>query len=270
MLSIIISSYQPEYFTKVEKNIAETCGIQYEIVKIENPKLMGICEAYNRGAEKAQYENLLFLHEDVEFVTQNWGGLLIESVNKISCGILGLAGSDYVPNVPFCWWDNFENTVRNIYQFADDKAIRDYNITSDKQVFAIDGVFIACKKKIWEEFRFNNLIKGFHGYDLDFSIRVSEKYSNIVAHNIKLKHFSVGNPNKDWFENILVNRRNFSTPSRQILHKKTELFFYRKLEERLKLFNIQNYKRILLKYNNPSYIGFKAALKNTFNLIFND
>ncbi|HBR11511.1 MAG TPA: hypothetical protein DD740_04740 [Chryseobacterium sp.] len=74
MLSIIISSYQPDYFAALEKNIAETCGIPYEIVKIDNPGVMGICEAYNKGAALAQYENLLFLHEDVEFETKDWGG----------------------------------------------------------------------------------------------------------------------------------------------------------------------------------------------------
>ena len=72
MLSIIISSYQPEFYLALEKNIAESIGIPYEIMKIDNPGIMGICEAYNRGAEKAQYDFLLFLHEDVLFETQDW------------------------------------------------------------------------------------------------------------------------------------------------------------------------------------------------------
>ena len=50
MLSIIISSYQPQNFSAIEKNIAETCGILYEIIKVDNKNLMGKCAAYNIGA----------------------------------------------------------------------------------------------------------------------------------------------------------------------------------------------------------------------------
>ena len=71
MLSIIISSYQPHYYTALEKNIAATCGVEYELIKIDNPGLMGLCQAYNKGAEKAKYEYLLFLHEDVNVLTVN-------------------------------------------------------------------------------------------------------------------------------------------------------------------------------------------------------
>lgn len=46
MISIIISSYQSHFFSAVEINIAETCGVPYEIIKIENPGIMGICAAY--------------------------------------------------------------------------------------------------------------------------------------------------------------------------------------------------------------------------------
>ena len=50
MISIVISSYQPHFFAALEKNIVETIGVTYEIVQIYNPGTMGICEAYNKGA----------------------------------------------------------------------------------------------------------------------------------------------------------------------------------------------------------------------------
>lgn len=76
IISIIISSYQPNYFLALEKNIAETIGIPYEIIKIDNPNTMGICEAYNKGASKAQFENLLFIYEDILFQTKYWGRVI--------------------------------------------------------------------------------------------------------------------------------------------------------------------------------------------------
>lgn len=270
MLSIIVSSYRPDFYSALEKNIAATCGIVYEMIKVYNPGAMGICAAYNIGAEKSQYEHLLFLHEDVEFVTDNWGLFLSEYLNKSNCGVVGLAGSNYVPHVPFAWWDKYENTFKNVHQFNGHQEIRNYKVSDDKEVIVVDGVFIACKKKVYHEFLFNEKIKAYHGYDIDFSTRVSEKYTNIIGHTIKLKHFSEGNPDKDWWDNIVKNRRLFKAPTKQKLDKKTELYFYKQLEKRVQLFQSSHKKIILIRYNNPRFIGYKAALRNIINIILND
>lgn len=270
MLSIIISSYQPKYYAALEKNIAETCGIAYEIIKIDNPNLMGICIAYNLGAEKANYKNLLFLHEDVEFLTKNWGGNLLTHLQKPDCGVVGLAGCNYVPNVPFCWWDNFESTFRNIEQYSAGSKLRDYTLHKSEEVSIIDGVFMACTKGLFDKINFNEKITDFHGYDLDFSAKAANFSTNLVISDIQLRHFSEGKPDKIWWENILTSRIYFSAPQKQKVNKKKELFFYKKLEEKLQKFQIPNSKLILLKFNNPRFIGYKAFLKNTFHLLFND
>ncbi|MFX5306134.1 glycosyltransferase, partial [Acinetobacter baumannii] len=61
---------------------------------------MSITEAYNSGAEKSTFENLLFLHEDIIFYTRNWGNKLLHHLQKESTGIVGVAGSSYVPFAP--------------------------------------------------------------------------------------------------------------------------------------------------------------------------
>lgn len=268
MLSVIISSYQPHYFSALEQNIAETIGVPNEIIKIDNPNLMGICEAYNLGAGKAKYENLLFLHDDVEFTTQNWGKTLLNYLGKPKCGVIGLAGSTYVPNVPFCWWDNFETTFRNINQYSGSKKLKAYELERPTEVLVIDGVFIGCKKSLYEKIKFNEAIAGFHGYDIDFSVRAADIAANFVIHDIQVNHFSEGKPDKNWWNNLVKYRPLFSAPKKQNISKKMELFFYKKLEEKLQIFRIQNKKEILLKYNNPKYVGYKACAKNFFKIIF--
>ncbi|MFX4377337.1 glycosyltransferase, partial [Acinetobacter baumannii] len=52
-----------------------------------------ICSAYNEGAEKAKYDNLCFVHEDVVFRTNNWGQIALTEVKKFD--LLGVAGSNY-------------------------------------------------------------------------------------------------------------------------------------------------------------------------------
>lgn len=212
MLSIIISSYQENYYNALEKNIAETIGLPYEIIKIKNVGEMGICEAYNKGALKAKYDYLLFVHEDIVFHTQNWGELLIKHLDKENVGVVGIAGSNYVPKSPIGWHlpdnkYNFLNFIQNNRSKSNPRLFS--NINQSYQVFALDGVFMAVKRIIFKEFLFNEEVKGFHGYDLDFSLQIAQKYKNFVISDILIEHFSVGIPNIEWFKNnILIKEKN--------------------------------------------------------------
>ena len=204
MLSIIISSYQPHYYIALEKNIADTIGIPYEIIKIDNNGIMGICEAYNRGAEKAQYDFLLFLHEDVLFETKDWGLILTQLLSKKSIGCVGLAGGDYVSTYPLPWWQNKERRFFHLNQISTNEEKKINRLTEHKNVIFLDGVFIACRRNIFLETRFSDYLQGFHGYDMDFSWRASQTHQNIVSHEITLTHFSAGHPNIEWFKSLIL------------------------------------------------------------------
>ena len=204
MLSIIISSYQPHYYIALEKNIADTIGIPYEIIKIDNPGIMGICEAHDRGAEKAQYEFLLFLHEDVLFETKDWGLILTQLLSKKSIGCVGLAGGDYVSTYPLPWWQNKERRFFHLNQISTNEEKKINRLTEHKNVIFLDGVFIACRRNIFLETRFSDYLQGFHGYDMDFSWRASQTHQNIVSHEITLTHFSAGHPNIEWFKSLIL------------------------------------------------------------------
>ena len=204
MLSIIISSYQPHYYQALEKNIAETIGIPYEVIKVDNPGKMGICEAYNHGAQKAQYDYLLFLHEDVLFETQNWGLILTQLLSKKSIGCVGLAGGDYVSTYPLPWWQNKERRFFHLNQISTNEEKKITRLTEHKSVIFLDGVFIACRRNIFLETRFSDYLQGFHGYDMDFSWRASQTHQNIVSHEITLTHFSAGHPNIEWFKSLIL------------------------------------------------------------------
>lgn len=212
MLSIIISSYQPDLFTALEKNIAETCGIAYEIIKVDNPGLMGICEAYNKGAEQAKYDFLLFLHEDVLFETENWGLILINHLKDDEVGCVGLAGASYIPNVPCGWWMVDGYAYSHLAHFnKKTKERHNYTFEGNQEglvsVKFLDGVFIASKKSTWAQKKFDERLKGFHAYDISFSLGLSKRLRNYITNRIDLIHFSAGNLSKDWLEQLLLNRK---------------------------------------------------------------
>ena len=259
MLSIIISSYQPDYFTALEKNIAETCGVPYEIIKVDNQGIMGICEAYNRGADKAKFDYLLFLHEDVLFETQNWGEILVDYLQNSKIGCVGIAGSDYIPNCPFAWWDSPNHQFRNYNQYKKKKLLREYKQTEDKSVICIDGVLIACRTDVYNSVKFDENLKGFHMYDMCFSSNVAKFYKNIITSKIVLNHYSEGTVDLNWFYNIIKYRENLSVPDSLKIDKKAELFYLKIFVERLWEFKLSFFEklRLVIPYINPNFIGWR-------------
>lgn len=232
MLSIIISSYQPHYYTALEQNIAATCGVEYELIKIDNPGLMGLCEAYNKGAGLAKYENLLFLHEDVKFHSKNWGIKIFECLQLPNAGIAGIAGSKRKFNLPYGFYNavNGEN-----FAFLHHSGETPFGLKSDATpipVRVIDGVFMAMTKIIWTEFPFAKDLHGYHFYDLDLSMRVSEKFQNYLIPNTGLEHFSMGNFGDHWIKACLIffKTRNYRYDSSLPKEKRDlRIFWYRRL-----------------------------------------
>lgn len=227
MLSIIISSYQKYYFDQLTENIRETIGegFLYEIIQMWNPNVMSITEAYNSGAEKARYENLLFLHEDLIFYTRNWGNKLLHHLQKESTGIVGVAGSSYVPFAPSSW--TVAEKYNSVYILQGNKENAEFfhiNSTEENstKVFAVDGVFMAIRKENYNEFRFDENLKGFHGYDLDFSLRVAQKLQNFVINDILIKHFSGGNPDKKWLDSNIYIRKKLGLDFKQKIDPNVE------------------------------------------------
>ncbi|RSK40510.1 glycosyltransferase [Mangrovimonas spongiae] len=207
MISIIVSTYRPDYLSQLETNIAKTIGhITYEVIAVKNLGKFGICEAYNKGAEQAQYECLCFVHEDILFNTLNWGQRIIAHFKGNKVGAVGLAGSAYKSKIPSTWsvykpyvaYSLNQHTIKGI------KRLDNYNYTSNPlkaEVVSLDGVFIATKKSIWQQCRFDDkLLKGYHGYDMDFSMQVNQTHKLYVVFDILIEHFSEGNPDKIWMQ----------------------------------------------------------------------
>jgi len=208
MISIIVSSYQEVNFKNFSESVKNTIGnIPYEIIRIWNPKLMGVCEAYNKGAEQANYDYLLFVHEDVLFITKNWGNTLLNHLKDKMTGAIGVAGSTYKSMYPVGWCMNQKIGRMYIRQGdigKDDDIINPYNELKSK-VCCLDGVFIATKREIWLEYKFDqSLLQGYHSYDIDFSLSVSQKYDVFVIYDILILHFPRGSANKEWLDSAIA------------------------------------------------------------------
>src|SRR5690349_21085161 len=107
MISVIICSADPVELQLVKENIATTIGTVHEIIAFDNAHAeKGICELYNEGAKQAKNDILVFMHEDIEMKTADWGVKVLEIFNaNPNLGLMGVAGGGYKSVVPSSWYN---------------------------------------------------------------------------------------------------------------------------------------------------------------------
>lgn len=265
MISIIVSSYRNEYFEQLAHNIRSTIGVEYEIIRIENNNEFSIGTAYNKGANLAKYENLIFCHEDLLFCTLDWGKIIMPYFNLPNLGAWGIAGSDYIPYAPSGWYISDDSSYINILQHNKSGEVKDINNFNNDYIKAklIDGVLIGTTKTIFSNHNFPEFVKGYHGYDTAFSLHLSEKYQNYVVGSIKIEHFSLGNPDKTWFENNIQIRDQFIHQSEnQNVNDQLELKAYRKfIVDSFRFLSITDAVANSYKYLSLKKIGWRNLMK---------
>jgi Glycosyltransferase like family len=279
MISIIICSKNSSLAEMLAKNIAVTIGVPYEIIAIDNSiHNNSICSIYNKGGSRAKYPLLCFIHEDVLFRTIDWGINLCNHFKNESIGVIGVAGSDSFSKVPSTWSNAFISKEVNIIQHQNKnlKATTHLHFTHNdkkevkKQVIAIDGVFIAVRKSVFDKNKFDEvLLHGFHGYDIDYSLQIAKAYKNYVTFDILLEHFSEGNLNKAWLQSafLIAKKWKNSLPlsTHRLSHKQWTQYHWQSLDVLLgHLFNF-NYPSgkiyfYCLKYSCTKYFSIRRFI----------
>jgi hypothetical protein len=199
MISVLICSNNANLLKQVTNNITETIGIEFEILHFDNRnERKGLCEVYNKLANNAAYPNLCFIHEDILFNTLNWGKK-IEHIFKSDdqIGLIGIAGCKYKSKFFSGWFSGVKelDCANYIHQYKE--GLEKVNLSPDsnnlEEVVCIDGVFMCCKKEAWLHNNFDeDLLKGFHFYDIDFSLRIARTYNVVVTYEIELTHITAG------------------------------------------------------------------------------
>ncbi|MEJ7766985.1 MAG: glycosyltransferase [Chitinophagaceae bacterium] len=215
MISIIISQYSALQVDSLKKNIQSTIGVPFELIVIDNSRgLMGLCQVYNIGASRARFELLCFSHEDVELATVNWGSKVIDLFNaNEKLGLLGVAGSGFKSLSPSGWWYPYANTqtvFTNYIQSDPHRKEGELQCSNPRNntvanVVCVDGFWFCTRKAIALQIKFDeDTFKGFHCYDIDFSLAVFRQYEVGVSFEILIKHFSGGHLSRQWVNDTLM------------------------------------------------------------------
>jgi GT2 family glycosyltransferase len=171
---------------------------------------------YNSCAKHAVGDVLVFTHDDVRFLcNERCFQKPLELLTKPFTGILGVAGTTVMPKNGK-WWDSKEDECRGMVahpdlatQFGMHFNTWPHMAAKFGRVVICDGVFLMCSRRVFDKLGGfdQEHYKGFHFYDVDFTIRAHiAGLQNWVA-PIPLMHGSKGRPNENWEE----NRQHFMT-----------------------------------------------------------
>ncbi|TGD82992.1 glycosyltransferase [Hymenobacter wooponensis] len=264
MISIVICSRDPQTLSDVSQDVEATIGVPYEIIAIDNSQgKYGICAAYNAGAEQSKYDILCFMHEDIKFLTPNWGTIVVRTFQDKSIGAIGVAGSTYVPVAPCPWWETGESNNRTyishtVEDTIQEKFYKNPNNESLSDVVVLDGVWICTRRRIWQQSPFDEkTFPEFHFYDVDFCSEVYKNHRVCVTFDILIEHFSHGTLNSSWVKNAL---KYYKKRSKELPLGKTTYS-----EEEMKLINEALYIKFIYRLKEVS-VKRKVIAKYVYNL----
>lgn len=210
MLSIITCNQDANRIPPLRANLESNVGILYELIIVDNfSNDLSIFEAYNKGFKLAQFDYVLFIHDDVFFHTQDFGRILT-NLDIPNLGVLGIAGSKIKTKIPATWWISTDvfaasgiNYQYNLQHFKCgeirkiDEGFKNENEV--ERVVLVDGVLLFTTRENCLINPFDENYKSFHFYDLDFSLSLHKSGKiNYVTNAILIEHYSAGSLNNDW------------------------------------------------------------------------
>ncbi len=211
MLSCIICSRYSDISPELKRNIQTTIGVEYELVVIDNSRNeYSIFSAYNEGVRRAKGDILCFMHEDIEYVTPNWGSIVLREMQDSKVGCLGVVGTYFMPRRLATWCSVYANVGQWIYKSPDGNLVTydmGKGISEDNSVLAVvvDGLWMCIRASLFDKIRFDEdtYHGGYHCYDLDICMQVhSVGYEVRVNTEIMMIHASMGNVNSDFYKRL--------------------------------------------------------------------
>lgn len=185
--------------------LQESSGIKNIVVieKINNGE-KSLSEVYNEILNESRTDIVVFCHDDIYFDSKKWAEKILKHFDKTDYGILGVAGTTYMPKSGM-WWEDRKKMVGIVNHESGGKKweskYSESNGNSITETVVVDGLFIATHKKRIKTF-FNEEFKGFHFYDIPFCFENHLNGVKIgVVCNIRITHKSIGQTNQQWEDN---------------------------------------------------------------------
>lgn len=212
LISVVICSIRPERLATARVSLVEAFGDwPWELIHI--PDATSLCEGYNRGAERARGDLIVFCHDDIRLLCRNLGDRLTQSLQ--TADVVGVAGSDLLAGPTWYISGNLHGNV--CHEVVNQSSLTAYSLDRGQinGLQALDGVFIATRREVFARLKFDaQTFDAFHFYDLDFTYRAFRLGLNVcVRTDILLAHFSGGRIDDSWIAASEKFIRKFGMPT---------------------------------------------------------
>ena len=144
---VIFSSHLGnEKNNKFINHINNTIGVKHDTVCYQNYNEFSLAEIYNKAIIKYHDNNIImvFCHPDIIIKTKNWGKILLNHFNYTNYGIIGVAGSTFIPESGM-WWED-RSKMCGIVEHSNELNtwVSEYSneFNGVKPTINIDGLFI--------------------------------------------------------------------------------------------------------------------------------
>lgn len=197
----VICSIDEARFAAVSRSLGQRFGaIDHEIIRI--PDAASLAEGYTRGLARTRADAVVFCHDDIDLLAPDAAARLAGHLTTHD--VVGVAGSTRATGPAFSWTGHptIHGWVTHRIDGAGDFEPSFLSLAHPavRGIEVLDGVFIACRRDAAVATGFDAAIfDGFHGYDIDFSLRASLAGRSVaVACDLALVHHSKGRYDAAW------------------------------------------------------------------------
>ena len=222
---VVFSSHlSEEENQKFIKHIGDTIGIKHKVVCYPNYNQFSLPQIYNDAISKHKAKDCIFVmcHNDIILKTRNWGKVLLNHFNNTKYGIIGIAGTTFIPENGMWWGDRSKmygvvEHTNGISEWVSEYSKEYHGV---KPTIMVDGLFMALDPdKIVKGF--NEDYGKFHFYDITFCVdNYLEDIDIGVTTSIRVLHKSVGQTNQSWEENRQKFASEYKLPMRHVSEDK--------------------------------------------------
>jgi len=195
---------KPEFIEYLKKSSGFK---KIEVIEKINNGDKSLAQTYNEILSEAKTDIVVLCHDDIYFDTNSWYHKLVKHFDKSDFGIIGMAGTTYMPSSGM-WWEDRRKMIGIVNHESEGKKwtskyADDLN-NNIKQTIIIDGLFIAIHKKRIKH-NFIEEFEGFHFYDIPFCFEnhISGVKVGVIT-NIRITHKSIGQTNDQWEKNRIL------------------------------------------------------------------
>lgn len=185
--------------------------VEFELIKVDNTQYIFklAAEALNYGGKKAKGEYIMFMHQDVYLLADDWLEKAEFFLKKISdLGIAGVAGMRKTKSARM--WKvgtiPVESGIGVVYHGRNKEPWRcNKNFEEPAKVQTLDEQLLIVPKNVFENLRFDEKIcYNWHLYGVDYSLSVKKLSLKSYVLPLPVWHRSIGSLNREYY--ITLNR----------------------------------------------------------------